>query len=55
MRSAAVARADPGVFVIAIVGAPCVDAAATTDTMSGDAPDWLIPMTSVSAKSGATS
>ena len=43
-----------GQFVMAMVGAPWAGAAAMTETMSGDTPDWLIPMTSVSAKSGAT-
>ncbi len=55
VRSAAAPSADSGAFVIAMVGEPCAAAAATTDTMSGEAPDWLIPMTSVSLKSSATS
>ena len=39
---------------MAMVGAPWARAAAMTPTMSGEAPDWLIPMTSASERSGAT-
>ena len=37
-------------LVMAMVGAPCARAASMTATMSGDAPDWLIPMTSASVE-----
>ena len=42
-----------GSLVIASVGAPWRRAAATTPTMSGDAPDWLIPITSALPNRGS--
>jgi hypothetical protein len=51
--SAATASAEPGVLVIAMVGAPCRRAASITPTTSGDAPDWLIPTTSERPNRGA--
>ena len=53
VRSAAADNADPGSLVMAIVGAPWARAAATTATISGEAPDWLMPITRASATSGA--
>ena len=53
VRSAAAASAESGSLVMAIVGAPWARASAMTPTMSGDAPDWLMPMTSASRTSGA--
>ena len=50
--SAAVASGEPGSFVIAIDGAPCRRASSRTATMSGDSPDWEMPMTSASAIRG---
>ena len=52
--AAAAASAESGAFVIAIVGAPWRRAASTTPTTSGEAPDWLIPMTSACANRGST-
>ena len=52
--SAVVASAEPGSLVIAIVGRPWRRAASTTPTTSGDAPDWLIPMTSDRENTGST-
>ena len=52
--SAAWASADPGSLVIAIVGWPWRRAASTTPTTSGDAPDWLMPITSDRANTGST-
>ena len=46
--------AEAGSLVMASVGAPWSRAAATTPTMSGDAPDWLIPMTSARSNRGST-
>ena len=43
-----------GSLVIASVGAPWRRADSTTPTTSGDAPDWLIPMTSARSRRGAT-
>ena len=42
--SAAAASGLAGSLVMASVGAPWRAAAAMTATMSGDAPDWLIPI-----------
>ncbi len=44
--SAAVASAEAGSFVMASVGTPCRRPRSITATTSGDAPDWLMPMTS---------
>jgi len=51
--SEAFASGLEGSFVIASVGAPCRAAASMTPTMSGDAPDWLIPMTSAPPTRGS--
>ena len=40
-------------LLTAIVTAPCLAAVATTPTMSGDWPDWLMPMTAARPMRGA--
>jgi hypothetical protein len=50
--SAASARDEAGSLVMASVTAPCRRASASTSTTSGEAPDWLMPMTSARLTSG---
>ena len=50
--SAASASGDRGSLVIASVRAPWRRPSRTTSTMSGDCPDWLMPITSASAIAG---
>jgi hypothetical protein len=49
---AAVARGEAGSLVIAAVSAPWRRASSITATMSGDWPDWLMPITSAPATRG---
>ena len=53
VQSAAAASGEAGSLVSATVGAPWRRAASTTATMSGDAPDWLMAMTSVCSSRGS--
>ncbi len=47
------ASGDSGSLVMASVTPPCLRASATTRTMSGDRPDWLMPMVRARARRGA--
>ena len=50
--SAAAASGEDGSLVRAIVGTPCRLPRRRRPTMSGDAPDWLIPITSARPEPG---